>query len=141
MGEYNGTYGKIREVSQQGTAVKNINKSSWCRVRHCLYISIGSPPGKDRRNDASLRSSVSTALRIASTCTLFFAAHDKKSVPPNRARKRRRSMSSSSTRSTDAMSTFSDTRLSASSPQRAANKSRGGMNGSRAGSSPSSAAR
>jgi len=31
---------------------------------------MGSPPGKDRRNDASFRSNVSTALRIASTCTI-----------------------------------------------------------------------
>ena len=45
-------------------------------------------------------------------------------------------MSFSSTRSTDAIFTFSDTELSASSPQRAANKSRGRMSGSRAKNSP-----
>ena len=45
-----------------------------------------------------------------------------------------------SARATVAVSTSPDTKLSASSPQRAANKSRGGMRGSRTGSSASSAA-
>jgi len=52
-------------------------------ARHCFHISMGYPPGKDRRNDASFRSRVSAALRIASMCTMFFTARDRQSLPPN----------------------------------------------------------
>jgi len=134
------TYCKVRELLQQKTAVNSINKSPCCRARHCFYILMGSPPGKKRRNDASFRSSVSTALRTASTCTLFFTVYDRQYLLPNWARKRRRRVCFLSARATVAVSTSPDTKLSASSPQRAANKSRGGMRGSRTGSSASSAA-
>jgi len=67
---------KVQELFQLKTAVNSIKKSPWCRARHCFYIDMGSPPGKDRRNDARFRISVSTALRIASTCTMFSTAHE-----------------------------------------------------------------
>jgi len=52
------TYCQVRELFQQTTAVNSINKSLRCRARHCFYFHVGSPPGKDRRDDASFRSSV-----------------------------------------------------------------------------------